>query len=275
MPSDYERIGKAITWLEANAGRNPSLSELSRVLGLSDFHTHRLFKRWAGITPHQFLQVLNVHHARQLLEESRSILDVTYELGLSGPGRLHDQMVNVLALSPGEYKQGGAGIVVEYGIVESPFGPCLLGRTSRGICHLSFTQPRDEAACNALLSERFPRAAKRRNEPGIRALAEGLFDARHALTGRTLHLAGTNFQIQVWEALLTIPPGRLLSYGDIAARIGQPDSFRAVGQAVGANPISWLIPCHRVIQASGLVGNYRWGSTRKKAILAYESRALE
>jgi len=273
-PTDYNRIARAIDWLEKDAGASVTLKQLADFLHLSEYHTQRMFKRWAGITPNQFIQALNVGRARQLLEASRSVLDASYEIGLSGPGRLHDQMINVLAMSPGEYKRQGAGLSIRYGLIDSPFGDCLVGRTNRGICNLAFMDSTDSDELEGFIRERYRRATLIRDDGAVKPLESQLFQ-RDPVRLPALHLSGTNFQIQVWQALLTIPPGRLLSYGDIAERVGRITASRAVGQAVGANPISWLIPCHRIIQNSGIIGHYRWGSTRKKAMLAFESSSFD
>ncbi len=270
--SDYSRIGKAILELDRNFLRQPRLDEMARKAGLSAWHFHRLFTRWAGISPKRFLQFLTAERAGRLLRESRGVLDAAYGAGLSGPGRLHDLIVNVCAATPGEVAGAGDGLTVLYGLHPSPFGECLLAVTRRGICGLSFLAGDAGAAVDALRRQ-WPRAALREDARATRAVAERIFDP---LRGRepaplSVFVHGTNFQVKVWEALVRIPPGRVASYGDVAAAVGAPNAARAVGSAVARNPVAFLIPCHRVIRATGAFGEYRWGPARKKAILAWEA----
>jgi AraC family transcriptional regulator of adaptative response/methylated-DNA-[protein]-cysteine methyltransferase len=273
MPSDYVRIEKAIAYLEANHQEQPDLDRLARHVGLSPFHFQRLFRRWCGISPKRFLQFLTIQYAKGLLEESRSILDATFESGLSSPGRLHDLFVTVEAVTPGEYKQEGAGLEISYGIHQSPFGECLLAVTERGVCGLAFLGPLGKKEALADLASRWPKARFFERPELTSPIFRAIFPKKAHEGGRkvTLYLAGTNFQLKVWEALLRIPPGRLVSYEDIAGLIGQKEATRAVGAAVGANPISYIIPCHRVIRKIGLFGDYHWGAVRKKAIIGYEA----
>ena len=275
--TDYQRIAAAIAYLEQHHQEQPSLDELAAHLGLSPYHLQRIFTRWAGISPKRFLQYLTVEHAKQLLAESHSLLDVTYETGLSSPGRLHDLFVTVEALTPGEFKQGGRGLTIAYGVHDTPFGACLLATTQRGICGLSFLNGGGPDAELAALHARWPHAHLALR-PAETALAlERIFDdpARADTRPVSLLLAGTNFQIRVWEALLRLPAGSVCTYEDVALAIGQPTAARAVGAAVGANHIAFLIPCHRVIRKSGLIQDYRWGATRKKAILGWEAAHRE
>lgn len=271
--SDYVIVEKAIRYIESYYRNQPNLDEIAGHVHLSKYHFQRLFTRWAGISPKKFLQYLTISHAKKLLVESRSILDVTYEVGLSSPGRLHDLFVNFEALSPGEYKLRGGGLRIVYGFCSSPFGDCLLGRTDRGICWLSFLSDENKSrACTEMLRY-WDGAECIENHEAVQHLAEEVFNPFQGEQGGTiqLHLRGTNFQVKVWEALLTIPFGYTLSYGDIAGKIGKPSAARAVGSAVGRNPVAFIIPCHRVIRETGVLGNYHWGETRKKLLIGWEA----
>jgi AraC family transcriptional regulator of adaptative response/methylated-DNA-[protein]-cysteine methyltransferase len=267
--------------LEANQLEQPSLEELAGHLAISPFHLQRLFKRWAGISPKRFLQFLTVEHAKGLLAQSHSLLDAAYASGLSGPGRLHDLFVSVEAMTPGEFKEGGKGLTIHYGIHPTPFGDSLLAVTARGVCGLTFLNGGGEAAEIAALHERWPAAQLVADGDATAPLAARIFapaapsDAGRAAAPLPVLLAGTNFQIRVWEALLRIPTGQVCTYEEIAQGLGQPTAARAVGGAVGANHIAYLIPCHRVIRKSGVIQDYRWGSTRKKAMLGWEAAQLE
>ncbi|HBC47480.1 MAG TPA: 6-O-methylguanine DNA methyltransferase [candidate division Zixibacteria bacterium] len=272
MPADYIRIEKAIRYLEENHLEQPDLDHLASHLGLSPFHFQRLFKRWCGISPKRFLQFLTTQYAKGLLEESRSVLDVTYESGLSSPGRLHDLFVSVEAVTPGQYKQKGMGLVISYGIHPSPFGDCLIAVTERGVCGLSFVVSGKTEALEDLKS-RWPGARIVENPKATKKTFDAIFPKAPRDSGGkiTLFLSGTNFQVKVWEALLRIPAGYLASYEDIARLIGADGAAQVVGSAVGANPISYIIPCHRVIRKIGLFGEYHWGAARKKAIIGWEA----
>jgi AraC family transcriptional regulator of adaptative response/methylated-DNA-[protein]-cysteine methyltransferase len=268
---DYERVARAIEYLQRNATSQPDLAAAARHLHLSEHHFQRLFTRWAGVSPKRFVQFLTVEHAKARLATTRGVLDLAGALGLSGPGRLHDLFVTLEAMSPGEYKGGGAGLSIRYGVHESPFGVALIAATGRGICGLQFLDGRGDEL--ARLRSDWP-AAELRLDPAVTApLAERIFRPLVAPPGRALALLvkGSNFQVKVWRALLELPPGSLATYGDISARIGTPGSARAVGTAVGANPVAWLIPCHRVIRESGALGGYRWGVERKAAMLGWEA----
>lgn len=272
VQTDYQRIAAAIHYLTENYQSQPGLADVAAHVGLSDSHFQRLFTRWAGISPKRFVQFLTLEHAKQLLDASQNLLDTTYEVGLSSPGRLHDLFVTYEAATPGDYKQRGAGLTITYGLAATPFGPCLLATTTRGICALRFVdEDKVETAVSTLQSE-WPRATWTRADARIAALAERIFK-RPAQPGNDLRLyvSGTPFQLKVWQALLTIPSGQVASYGMVARLVGDAKASRAVGTAVGRNPIGYLIPCHRVIRQSGGFGQYRWGSTRKKAILAWEA----
>lgn len=267
--TDYELVAAAIRYLEQNFRNQPELGDVARYVGLSEAHFQRLFRRWAGISPKRFLQFLTAEHARKLLADSRSVLDVSYEVGLSGGGRLHDLMLNVVAATPGEVKSGGLGLAIEYGFHESPFGESLIAMTDRGLCALAFTQDDNRDQLLREVQARWPNASLAENTARTRKVARQIFgDSAGAVT---LFLKGTNFQIRVWEALLRVPAGHAVTYEDIAHSIGRPTAMRAVGAAIGQNPIAYLIPCHRVLRKSGVFGEYHWGSTRKKALLAWES----
>ena len=244
--TDYDRIEQALRFLEEHFAEQPDLATVAGHVGLSLFHFQRLFKRWAGVTPKQFLQSVTAAHARQLLAESRSVLETSYEVGLSGPGRLHDLLVTLEAVTPGEYKRGGAGLDIGYGFHPTPFGYCLLAVTGRGICGLHFVEGDEEAALARLRGD-YPRAALHRADAETGPFATEIFAAPPPGRRFHLYLRGTNFQIQVWRALLDLPTGTLAGYQDIARRIGRPTASRAVAGAIGRNPVGFLIPCHRVI----------------------------
>jgi len=276
MQSDYERIEKAILFLQDHVYDQPNLEEVAEHLHLSPYHFQRLFKRWAGISPKRFLQFLTLDYAKQLLRETRNNLETTYRAGLSSPSRLHDLFIAVDAVTPGEYKALGSGLEIFFGIHDSPFGNCLVAVTERGLCGLSFLDAAGPQAALDSLYSQWPKAvlneSPEKTEWVIRRVFEPLRqDARSPLP---LLLKGTNFQIKVWEALLSIPTGSLTSYQDLARAIGKPTASRAVGSAVGANPIAYLIPCHRVIRSTGAFGHYRYGAVRKKAILLWEQARL-
>jgi len=270
---DYHRVERAIRFLEENGHRQPALAEVAASVGLSAFHFQRLFGRWAGISPKRFLQYLTKEHAKRLLAASYSVLDAALDSGLSGPGRLHDLFVSCEAVTPGQFKQRGRGLRIFYGFHPTPFGECLLASTDRGICGLRFVCKSDRRAVFDQFSEQW-RSAELESAPDSTAvLVQRVFriGANRQSTPLHLYVQGTNFQIKVWEALLKIPPGKAVTYEDVARHIGQPTAARAVGNAVGSNPIPFLIPCHRVIRKVGDFGNYGAGPQRKKAILAWET----
>ena len=270
---DYQRIDKAIRFLAANYSHQPSLEEVARNVNLSEYHFQRLFRRWAGISPKRFVQFLTLEHAKKVLEESRSVLDATYDAGLSSPSRLHDLFVNVEAMTPGEFKTKGAGLKINFGFHPSPFGECLLAVTERGICGLGFVGEGGRGQALEDFKRRWPAAEFQENSQKTRSFIDRIFSPKKRNGGDSVKvlLMGTNFQIKVWEALLRIPPGAVISYEDLARRVGKPSAARAVGSAVGRNPISFLIPCHRAIRKMGITGDYHWGAARKKAILAWEA----
>jgi AraC family transcriptional regulator of adaptative response/methylated-DNA-[protein]-cysteine methyltransferase len=270
---DYERIELALRYLEENFQLQPDLEEVAAAIGLSPYHFHRLFSRWVGTTPKRFLQFLTVEYAKDRLRESSSVMEAAWDAGLSGGSRLHDLMVTVEAVTPGEFKQGGADLIVRWGVHPSPFGDCVLGITDRGLCALEFLTERSSEEIQEELTRRWPGAELQNARDETSPYMEKLFP-RPGANPRgpfTLLIKGTNFQLQVWQALLQIPPGHLTSYGAIAKHLGRPGASRAVGQAVGWNPISYLIPCHRVIQSAAGLGGYRWGLPRKRAMLAWEA----
>jgi len=270
---DYERIELALRYLEENFQLQPDLEEVAAAIGLSPYHFHRLFSRWVGTTPKRFLQFLTVEYAKDRLRESSSVMEAAWDAGLSGGSRLHDLMVTVEAVTPGEFKQGGADLVVRWGVHPSPFGDCVLGITDRGLCALEFLTERSSGEIQDELTRRWPGAELQKARDETSPYMKKLFP-RPGANPRgpfTLLIKGTNFQLQVWQALLQIPPGHLTSYGAIAKHLGRPGASRAVGQAVGWNPISYLIPCHRVIQSAAGLGGYRWGLPRKRAMLAWEA----
>jgi AraC family transcriptional regulator of adaptative response/methylated-DNA-[protein]-cysteine methyltransferase len=269
---DYLRIEQAILYLENHYKEQPNLDKVAASIGLSEYHFQRLFTRWAGVSPKRFLQFLTKEGAKELLIRSENLLDTTHRVGLSSLGRLHDLFVATEAVTPGEYKTHGEGVTLRYGIHPTPFGKCLIGLTERGICHLGFVSGSEGEAIDALVND-WKNACLVEDYRSTAALVGPIFDLRYENRIRqplTLHLRGTNFQLKVWEALLQIPVGSATTYEGLAQRIGQPNASRAVGSAVGHNPIAFLIPCHRVIRKVGDFGNYRYGSLRKKALLAKE-----
>lgn len=270
---DYERIARIIRFLDTHQAEQPDLAALAGRAGLSPFHFHRLFTRWAAVTPKDFLQCLTLERARAALRAGEGVLETAIAAGLSGPGRLHDLCVSLEAASPGEIKSGGAGWDLMGGFVETPFGNALIGESPRGICHLSFIGAGNEGQAWDGLRADWPGARLRRDDGAAGALAARVFTRDGEAAGPPVLRAlvrGTAFQVRVWRALLRIPPGALISYGRLAAALGAPGAARAVGAAVGGNSIAYLIPCHRVIRETGAMGGYRWGVERKRAMLAWE-----
>lgn len=270
-PTDYDRIRIAIEFLVERLAEQPSLDEVAARVGLSPFHFQRLFSRWAGVTPKRFLQVLTVERAKTLLRESASLLEVSDTLGLSSGSRLYDHFVQLEALTPGEFKNGGRGVAVDYGIHPTPFGPVFIAITSRGICRVAFVGEGGLEGQLQQLRRHWRHAQLTENASATGACVPALFAMEAPRRPLSLCVAGTNFQVNVWRALLRIPPGTLVSYNQIAKAIDQPNAARAVGTAIGANPIAVVIPCHRVIQQSGALGGYRWGEIRKHALHAWEA----
>lgn len=268
----YAAVTRAIVFIRANATRQPTLAEIAGAARLSEFHLQRLFSAWAGISPKRFLQYLTKEHALAALRDSAGVLDAAFGAGLSGPGRLHDLTVSCEALKPGEIKSGGAGVELRHGSAATPLGEALFGWTPRGLCHLAFCDGDEVAklATLATLRADWPAAKFLSDDAGAAQLAARVFPAAPQAGRLHLLLRGTNFQIKVWEALLRIPPATLVSYGQLAGHLGQPLAARAVGSAVAANNIAYLIPCHRVIRESGESASYRWGVERKLALRAWE-----
>lgn len=275
MDQHYQTIGRAVDFIESHVEDQPGLEAVAKAVGMSPFQCQRVFSRMVGVSPKKFLQYLTLQRAKSALAGAASVLDASFDAGLSGPGRLHDLFVNVEAATPGEYKARGEGMTIRHGIAESPFGPCLILSSERGIVGLAFVEPKEAGAALAELSAPYRAARFAEDDAEVERLAARIFAP---LTGKQaneagplrLFLSGTPFQVKVWEALLRIPPGALVAYDDIATRIGKPGAARAVGGAVGANLISYLIPCHRVIQRSGAIGDYRWGSATKRLIIGAE-----
>jgi AraC family transcriptional regulator of adaptative response/methylated-DNA-[protein]-cysteine methyltransferase len=272
LSDDYARIEQVIYYLEENSSQQPNLSEIAASIHLSEYHLQRLFTRWVGISPKRFLQFITKEHAKLLLANSASIMEAAYHVGLSSPGRLHDLFITWEAVTPGEYKLRGAGLTINYGFHPTPFGEILLGSTERGICNLSFVSAtgRDEAL--EALHKNWPKASLVENPSITQPLVIWIFPSSVRNTDNPLHLylSGSNFQLKVWEALLRIPSGNVVSYRDIASYLGEPKASRAVGNALARNPVAILIPCHRVINSLGEFGNYHYGEARKVALLGWE-----
>jgi len=267
--TDYERIKKAIEFIHSNFQQQPDLDAVAKEVYLSPFHFQRLFKDWAGVSPKKFLQYISLQHAKQLLQH-HTVADTAYETGLSGSGRLHDLFINIEGMTPGEYKNGGEQLHINYSFAESPFGNIIVASTAKGICHLAFAD--DEKAALKQLQSQFPNASFKQVVDKIQQNALFIFTQDWKdLSKIKLHLKGTPFQIKVWEALLKIPMGDVSTYSGIANTINNPNASRAVGTAIGDNPVAFLIPCHRVIRSTGEFGQYHWGSVRKKAMLGWEA----
>ncbi|WP_026471896.1 bifunctional transcriptional activator/DNA repair enzyme AdaA [Alkanindiges illinoisensis] len=272
---DYERIEKAIAYLVDHVGEQPSLEEMAAQVHLSPFHFQRLFCQWAGTTPKRFLQVLTLERGKQLLQQSRSVLEVSHDIGLSGSSRLHDHFVQLEAVTPGEFKQKGRDLQIDYGVHATPFGPLFIAMTQRGICRASFVDFSSLEHELAALQQAWPLSILQHNESLTAPVVDRMFSLQYDKHDSlykpfSLHVSGTNFQVAVWRALLKIPSGSLVSYSELANTLGYPKASRAVANAIGANPVAWMIPCHRVIRESGALGGYRWGVPKKQLIQTWE-----
>jgi len=268
---NYHRIAEAIDYIKEHFNEQPNLDDVAAKVNISPYHFQRLFTDWAGVSPKKFLQYISVEHAKEILKEKKaSLADVAYETGLSGTGRLHDLFINIEGMTPGEFKNGGENLFINYSYAESPFGHLLVASTSKGICHMAFAD--DEKNAFSDLQKHFPNALFKQVVDLVQQNALYIFTQDWTkLKEIKLHLKGTGFQLKVWETLLKIPMGGLATYGDIAASIHKPTASRAVGTAIGDNPVAFLIPCHRVIKSTGSFGQYHWGSTRKTAIIGWEA----
>ncbi|EJL74968.1 bifunctional helix-turn-helix domain-containing protein/methylated-DNA--[protein]-cysteine S-methyltransferase [Chryseobacterium populi] len=267
---DYDRIAKAIEYIRGNFKLQPSLEEVAEKIHLSPAHFQKIFTDWAGTSPKKFLQFISLEHAKNLLkEEKASLFDAAYETGLSSTSRLHDLFVKIEGMSPAEYKNGGKSLVINYSFSRSPFGNVITASTEKGICYMAFEHDKETALGN--LKAQFPNASFFEKQDELQHNALSIFNKDWSqLNTIKLHLKGTDFQLKVWESLLTIPMGKLSTYGNLAEKIGNSKASRAVGTAVGSNPVAFLIPCHRVIQSSGNTGGYKWGSERKQLIIGWE-----
>jgi AraC family transcriptional regulator of adaptative response/methylated-DNA-[protein]-cysteine methyltransferase len=268
---NFKRIAEAIDYIKANFKSQPNLDEVAKNIHLSPAHFQRLFTEWAGTSPKKFLQYISIEHAKKmLLRDQASLFDAAFETGLSSTSRLHDLFVNIEGMTPAEYKNGGKSLHILYSFAESPFGPLIVASTSKGVCYMAF-EDNEEKALKDLVAK-FPNAVFERKLDMLQQNALFIFqDDWSRLNQIKLHLRGTAFQLKVWESLLKIPMGKLSTYGNLAHSIGSPNASRAVGTAIGSNPVAFLIPCHRVIQSTGVFGGYMWGPTRKAAIIGWES----
>jgi len=275
MNTDYDRVEQAMGYVLRNYRHQPSLAEIAASVHLSEYHFQRLFQRWAGVSPKQFLRYITLVHAKRCLADSASVLEAAYATGLSGPGRMHELFVSIDAVTPGDHRRRGAGLEVRYGFHDGPFGRYLLLVTARGICGLAFVTGTDQTAALADMQARWDRAQYLADPDATGAYAARIFQATRPRGGKPeplrLYLRGRQFQVKVWEALLRIPAGACTTYSALARHIGHPRAARAVANAVAQNPISFLIPCHRVIRRDGLLGGYHWGTERKLALLGWES----
>ena len=270
MTADYQRIEKAIHFIKENFQQQPELDEVAKSVYLSPYHFQRMFKEWAGVSPKKFLQYISIEHAKNLLKQNVSVADATFETGLSSPGRLHDMFITIEGMTPGEYKNGGENLHINYSFAETPFGDIIIASTQKGICHLAFLSDAEDELKN--IKQIFPNASFHQKTDLLQQNALKVFTQDHIdLQKIKLHLKATPFQIKVWQALLKIPFGSISTYSTLAKNIEIPDASRAVGTALANNPVAYLIPCHRVIKSTGLIGEYHWGSTRKTAIFGWEA----
>jgi AraC family transcriptional regulator of adaptative response/methylated-DNA-[protein]-cysteine methyltransferase len=271
--TDYERIEKAIVYLKQHFKEQPELDEVARQVYLSPFHFQRLFKDWAGVSPKKFLQFISVEYAKGLLKQNLSLADVSFETGLSGTGRLHDLFINIEGMTPGEFRNGGEALHINYSFAETPFGDIIIASTGKGICQLAFVKNEKYGIEN--LQYFFPKAALLQKTDMIQQQALRFFTGDWSdLQQVKLHLKGTAFQLKVWQSLLHVPFGHITTYASIAGNINNAGASRAVGTAIGSNPVAFLIPCHRVIKATGITGEYHWGSNRKTAMLGWEAAKI-
>jgi len=270
---DYDAVRRAIAFISEKWRSQPSIEAVAEAASVTPDELHHLFRRWAGLTPKAFMQALTLDHAKNLLRDSASVLDAALDSGLSGPGRLHDLFVTHESMSPGEWKAGGQGLPLSYGFHPSPFGTAVVIATSRGLAGLAFADPGEEQAALADMQRRWPRATYTQDQTGTAALAQRIFETKRWQQNQPLRvvLIGTDFEVRVWETLLKIPMGRATTYSSIASKIGNDKASRAVGTAVGKNPISFVVPCHRVLGKSGALTGYHWGITRKQAMLGWEA----
>jgi AraC family transcriptional regulator of adaptative response/methylated-DNA-[protein]-cysteine methyltransferase len=270
---DYDSVRRAIAFISENWRTQPTIEAIADAASVTPDELHHLFRRWAGLTPKAFMQALTLDHAKALLRDSASVLDAALDSGLSGPGRLHDLFVTHEAMSPGEWKTGGAGMTLTYGFHASPFGTAIVIASGRGLAGLAFADPGEEQTAFADMRRRWPRASFVEDQAGTAALAQRIFDPKLWRPEQPLRvvLIGTDFEVRVWQTLLKIPMGRAVSYSDIAANISRPTASRAVGAAIGKNPISFVVPCHRALGKSGALTGYHWGITRKQAMLGWEA----
>lgn len=268
---NYNRIAEAINYIKTNFKKQPNLEDVANQVHLSPFHFQRLFSEWAGTTPKKFLQYISIEHSKKLLTDNQATLfETAFETGLSGTGRLHDLFINIEGMTPAEYKNGGKNLQINFSFTESPFGNMIVASTPKGVCYMAFNDNEEKALEE--LKAKFPNATFQRKFDLIQQNAIFIFQNDwNKLPQIKLHLKGTDFQVKVWETLLKIPMGQLSTYGSIADKIGNPNASRAVGTAIGNNPVAFLIPCHRVIQSNGNIGGYMWGNTRKTAIIGWES----
>jgi len=274
---EFARMTRAIEYIEREYQRQPRLADIAKHTGLSEFHFNRLFRRWAGLTPKQYLAEITSRAASDALKDEPSVMDAAHAVGLSGGGRLHDLTVTLEAFSPGEIRAGGEGVTIRHGLAHTPFGTAFVAETPRGLCRLSFLDASGTGSTELQgLSVLWPRAEFIRDDARASELAATIWSrgSDRRSTRFPLSVTGTNFQVQVWRALLELEPGETVTYGALARRVGKPDAARAVGTAVGANPIAWVIPCHRVLRAGGLLGGYRWGTARKQMIHRWEERRV-
>jgi len=268
---NYNRIAEAIDYIKSNFKQQPDLDEVAKKIHLSPSHFQRMFTEWAGTSPKKFLQYISVEHAKSILKEDNkaTLFDATFETGLSSTSRLHDLFITIEGMTPAEYKNGGKNLHINYSFAESPFGNLVVASTAKGICYMAFEDDEEKAFTD--LKEKFPYAVFQQKLDSIQQNALFIFQNDWSkLSQVKLHLKGTDFQLKVWESLLKIPMGRLSTYGEVARQLGNANASRAVGSAIGSKPVAYLIPCHRVIQSSGAIGDYMWGNTRKTAIIGWE-----